>query len=82
MTWLKTFPRFTMHKLYRHGFRRLPIRLNADVDEVVQRSSVQSTFNQIFKDLNKAGDLLAHGVPPLNKNRPSKAAVMALKTRI
>ena len=60
----------------------VPIRLNADVDEVVQRSSVQSTFNQIFKDLNIAGDLLAHGVPPLNKNRPSKAAVMALKARI
>ena len=60
----------------------VPIRLNADVDEVVQRSSVQSTFNQIFNDLNIAGNLLDANVPPLNKNRPSKAAVMALKARM
>ncbi|MBB2147343.1 RagB/SusD family nutrient uptake outer membrane protein [Pedobacter gandavensis] len=60
----------------------LPLRLKPDVDVSEKRSSLKKTFNQIFDDLNIAAALLDASVPPLNKNRPSKTAVMALKSRI
>ncbi|WP_222537053.1 RagB/SusD family nutrient uptake outer membrane protein [Pedobacter polysacchareus] len=60
----------------------LPLRLKPDVDVSEKRSSLKKTFNQIFDDLNIAASVLDPYVPPLNKNRPSKAAVMALKSRI
>lgn len=60
----------------------LPLRLKPDVDVSEKRASLKKTFNQIFHDLNIASALLNTTVPPLNKNRPSKAAVMALKSRI
>lgn len=60
----------------------LPLRLESGVDVIKQRSTLQQTFDQILHDLNVAGTLLETNVPPLNKNRPSKASVMALKARI
>ncbi|SMC60358.1 RagB/SusD family nutrient uptake outer membrane protein [Pedobacter nyackensis] len=60
----------------------IPIKLSPDVDQVTQRSSLQSTFDHIFRDLEIAGRLLDAEVPERNKNRPSKAAVLALKARI
>lgn len=60
----------------------LPIRLKPGVEYIVQRSSLKVTFDQILKDLDQAGALLNPFVPELNRNRPSKAAVYALKSRI
>lgn len=60
----------------------LPLRLSADIDVIEQRASISVTFSQILADLNQAELLLDPLVPALNKNRPSKAAVAALKARI
>ncbi|WP_316795320.1 RagB/SusD family nutrient uptake outer membrane protein [Pedobacter agri] len=60
----------------------LPIRLSAGVDEIAQRSSLEVTFAQILSDINLASSLLDPAVPPLNKNRPSRAASLALKARV
>jgi len=60
----------------------LPIRLEAGIDVIQQRASLAATFGQILSDLSIASRFLDPLVPPLNKNRPSKAAVMALESRI
>ena len=60
----------------------LPIRLQPAIDEVVQRATLQKTFDQIFKDLDIAAANLSPQVQPQNRNRPSVAAVHALRSRI
>lgn len=61
----------------------IPIRLSANVNEIKQRATLQETYDQIFSDLNEAANLLPDDSPPImNRNRPSKAAVYALLSRI
>jgi len=59
----------------------LPIRLKAGVDEIVDRSSLQTTYDQILSDLTEAENLLGPTLS-VNSNRPSKASVYALFARI
>jgi tetratricopeptide (TPR) repeat protein len=59
----------------------LPLPLEARVDQILMRSSVQETYSQILQDLSQAAAVL-DAAPPLNNNRPSKAAAFALFSRI
>jgi hypothetical protein len=57
----------------------LPLRLSPDVDDKIQRASLQQTYDQIFSDLNAAVDLL-----PLHtdiKSRPNKIAAYGALAR-
>lgn len=56
----------------------LPIRLSADVNEVLPRSSLTATFEQILKDAIQAGSLLS--AAPLYL-RPGNAAAFALAAK-
>jgi len=60
----------------------IPLRLKAEADELQPRVSVKETFDQIFSDLREAGGLLPEQIPSLNRNRPSKTAVLALSARV
>jgi len=57
----------------------LPLRLNADYNEVSFRSSVQQTWQQIINDIKTALPLLP--VMPIAKHRPSKPAAYAALAR-
>ncbi|HMI04887.1 MAG TPA: RagB/SusD family nutrient uptake outer membrane protein [Pedobacter sp.] len=59
----------------------VPIRLKPGIDEILQRSSVKDTYNQILTDLDEAKKLLSASMP-INRNRPSKSAAYALFSRI
>ncbi len=58
----------------------IPLKLSTDPKDIVPRSSVKESYNQILKDLNEALPLLPE--TSSYKNRPSKAAVYALLSRI
>jgi hypothetical protein len=60
----------------------LPLRLEPSVGQILERSSVQKTYDRILTDLNEATDLLESSLPATNKNRPSKVASYALAARI
>lgn len=57
----------------------IPLRMHADINESVQRVSLNKTYQQIEDDLKEALPLLPD--LPLYKTRPSKAAVFALLAR-
>lgn len=59
----------------------IPLKISADINEKVSRSTLAETYRFIIKDLMQAQDLL----PPLDekfKNRPSKNVTLALLARI
>jgi hypothetical protein len=58
----------------------LPLRLSANINLEVKRSSVQQTYDQIIKDLIQALPLLP--ATPAYTTRPSKAAVFGLLSRV
>lgn len=58
----------------------IPLRLTADINTKIFRSTVQKTYQQIIDDLDEAVDLLP--MYPLIKTRPSKVAAMALLARV
>lgn len=60
----------------------VPIRQDPGVDVVAQRVTLAATFEQIFSDLFQAAKLLDSKVPPMNRNRPSKAAAYAMLARV
>lgn len=60
----------------------IPLKLSADINEKIVRSTVQQTYNQILSDLLEAAPLLPIKAPPLNKSRPSKVAVFSLLARV
>ena len=60
----------------------IPIRLSANVDEIVQRSTVAKGYEQVIADVQQALPLLPAVLPPSNRNRPSKPAGYALLSRI
>jgi len=60
----------------------IPLRLSSGIDLIVQRATVQETFDQIIKDLNQSRELLSNNLSKANPNRPSKSAVYAMLARI
>jgi hypothetical protein len=59
----------------------LPIRLSAGIDEIVPRSNLKQTYDQIFSDLKSARSLFSLSLSS-NSNRPCIAATFALYSRI
>ena len=57
----------------------LPMRLNSDVNEIVQRSSLDKTYLQIISDLNEAKSFLPDTQPFLQ--RPVRAAAHLLMAK-
>lgn len=57
----------------------LPLRLNPEVDEKIQRASVQQTYDQILSDLNTAVGLLPNTTSI--QSRPNKAAAYGALAR-
>jgi starch-binding outer membrane protein, SusD/RagB family len=59
----------------------LPLKLNPNVDEIVQRSSLHHTYKQILADLNTAVNILPEAVDGNLRQRPSRPAAYALLAR-
>ncbi len=57
----------------------IPLRMEADINEPIQRASVRETYRQIIADLEAALPLLP--LTPLYKTRPGKPAAYALLAR-
>lgn len=60
----------------------VPLKLSSDIEKIVQRSTVQETFNQIIKDAMDASELLQQDVIKGKRTRPSKAAANAFLARV
>ncbi len=60
----------------------LPLRLSADIDEVLPRSSLQQTYDLILNDLLEASQLLGTEFPTMNRNRPYKGTSYAMLSRV
>jgi starch-binding outer membrane protein, SusD/RagB family len=60
----------------------IPLKLTPNVDESVQRSTLDQTYTQVLTDLLQAKDLLPEVVPPNNRNRPNKPAAFAQLSRV
>lgn len=60
----------------------IPLKLSADINEIVQRSTVQQTYDKIIKDALEASELLPTDIQDGKKNRPSKVAVYAFLARV
>lgn len=58
----------------------IPLRLTADVNAPVVRSTVKETYDRILRDLLEADDLLPE--VPVAKTRPGAAACKALLARV
>lgn len=58
----------------------IPLRLIADVNEKISRSTIAQTYGQVITDLQSALPLLP--VQPLYKTRPGKPAVYAMLARV
>lgn len=61
----------------------IPLRLNADFNTTVSRSTIEATYNQIIQDLQTASELLKNNKPTsqLNKTRPTVTACYGLLAR-
>lgn len=58
----------------------IPLRLTADVNEAIQRATVQQTYDRIIADLQEACTLLPQGIE--SRTVPSKEAAHALLSRV
>jgi hypothetical protein len=58
----------------------LPLKLSANVNEVIKRSSLRETYEHIISDLTKASELLPERTT--NKTRPSRQATYSLLARL
>lgn len=60
----------------------IPVRLHPEIDELVQRGTLQQTYDQVFSDLQEAGNRLPRQVDPNFPSRPSYPTNLALMARI
>lgn len=60
----------------------IPLKLTAGITELVPRSTVEETYQQIIKDLALAKELLPVNIIADKRNRPSQVAVFALLARV
>jgi hypothetical protein len=60
----------------------LPLKLTSDINEIVQRSTVDQTYQRIILDLKNALQLVATNVTASNTGRPSRPAVYALLAKV
>lgn len=60
----------------------IPLRLTIDPKEVLTRSSVKKTYQQIINDLLKSVDLLPPSIELIHRNRSSRPAAYALLARV
>lgn len=60
----------------------VPLKLDSDINIIIQRSSVQKVYDQIIKDASEAADLLQQDIPLEKRNRPSKVAAYAFLARV
>jgi len=60
----------------------LPLKLSSDIKKIVQRNSVQATYDQIITDVLMAAELLKAEATTDKRNRPSKVAAYALLSRV
>ena len=60
----------------------IPLKLKPEIDEVVQRSTLQQSYDQILKDLNSARVLLGTSIPTDKKNKATAVSAYALQARI
>ncbi len=58
----------------------IPLRLNSDIDEKVNRATLEQTYAQVLNDLNQSIPLLE--TQAILSSRPSKAASHALLARV
>lgn len=60
----------------------IPLKISANINQVVQRATLQQTYDQIVNDLESSLSLYSNSFPTQNRNRPSKAAANALLARV
>lgn len=60
----------------------IPLKINAGIDEIVPRSTVQQTYDQIIKDALEAAELLPRDIVQDKRTRPSKVAAYAFLARV
>ena len=60
----------------------IPLKLRPEIDEIVQRSTLEESYQQILKDLNSARVLLGTSIPTAQKNKPTAVSAYALQARI
>lgn len=81
---------YTLVSLYAKGYNSesasndlgLPLKLSPLATEVVPRSSLQQTYDQIIKDATEASELLQPNITIGKRNRPSKVAAYSLLSRV
>jgi len=87
---IRSYNFYTLVSLYSKAYNEataasdlgIPIKLSSDIKEIVQRSSVQKTYDQITNDILAASELLNTNITDGKRNRPSKVAAYALLARI
>lgn len=60
----------------------IPLKLTSGITEIMPRSSVQQTYDQIIKDALDASELLQQDIPATKRNRPSKIAAYSFLARV
>lgn len=60
----------------------IPLRFSPNIDQLVQRSTLEETYKAILDDLHRAVSLLQSETPPMYRNRPSVSAANAMLARI
>jgi len=60
----------------------MPLKLKAGIDEIVPRSSLKDSYDQIISDAMEAAELLQQDIIPGKRTRPSKVAAFAFLARV
>ncbi|RZK26473.1 MAG: RagB/SusD family nutrient uptake outer membrane protein [Flavobacterium sp.] len=61
----------------------IPLRMNAGINEIVDRSTLAESYDRIITDVNMAKELLSsENFSPLYRNRASRASAFAFLARI
>lgn len=60
----------------------IPLKLSPDIYETITRASLSQTYTQIINDLRLSASLLINPTPGPIRNRPCKASVYAMLSRV